>query len=139
MDRKDLLLTCLKFINHLRQNNCLDDIEIGNTSCRNCLDKISLFYELYEKYFGSGFDICKEMEKIEKPKQELRFSKRELEFAKLLCLPDSEIAKRLIVAPSTAKTHIHNMRIRMCTKTKASTIIELIRAGIIDINEVETE
>ena len=60
--------------------------------------------------------FCKEIEKIEKPKQELRFSKRELEFAKLLCLPDSEIAKRLIVAPTTAKTHIHNMRVKMISK-----------------------
>lgn len=64
MENKKLLYTSLKFINHLRENNCLDKIEIGNTSCRNCLDKIDLFFDLYEKYFGKDFDIYKEIENV---------------------------------------------------------------------------
>lgn len=139
MDRRNLLLTCLKFIKHLRDNNCLDSIEIGNTSCNNCLDKIDLFYRLYEKYFGDiNFDICKEIKKIENC-QNLEFSKRQLEFARLLCLRDNEIAKRLIVSPTTAKTHLARFRQKTGTSTKASALIELIRAGIVNIDEVETE
>lgn len=61
---RKLFLTCLKFINHLRENNCLDHIEIGNTSCRNCLDKIDLFYKLYEQYFGKDFDIYQEIDNL---------------------------------------------------------------------------
>ena len=66
MEDKKLLLTCLKFINHLRENNMLDEIEIGNTSCKNCLSKIDLFYKLYARYFGDvNFDIRKEIEELE--------------------------------------------------------------------------
>lgn len=140
MDRQELLLTSLKFIKHLRDNNILDDIEIRNTSCRNCLDKISLFYELYEKYFGNiNFDIDNEIKKIERKDLSQVFSKRELEFARLLCLPDPEIARRLIVSTSTARTHIVKFRQKTCTSTKAGALIELIKAGLVNIDEVETE
>jgi len=61
---KELLLTCLRFINHLRENNCQDKIEIGNTSCRNCLNKIELFFTLYKNYFDRDFDIYKEIERL---------------------------------------------------------------------------
>lgn len=139
MNRRDLLLTCLKFINHLRENNCLDKIEIGNTSCNNCLNKIDLFFRLYEKYFGNiNFDIYKEIKKLEN-RQNFEFSKRQLEFARLLCLRDNEIANRLIISPATAKTHILKFRQKTGTTTKASALVELIRAGVINIDEVETE
>ena len=66
MKQKELLLTCLKFINHLRQNKILDEIEIGNTSCLNCLQNIDLFFKLYTQYFGDvNFDIRQEIEKLE--------------------------------------------------------------------------
>lgn len=140
MNRRKLLLQSLKFINHLRENNCLDKIEIGNSGCNNCLNKIDLFDRLYEKYFNDvNFDICKEIQKLEPKDLNQVFSQRELEFARLLCLPDPEIARRLIVSTSTAKTHIVKFRQKTCTSTKAGALIELIRAGIVDIDEVETE
>lgn len=62
---KELLLTCLRFINHLRENNLLDEIEIGNTSCKNCLNKIQLFFVLFKNYFGDvNFNVYKEIERI---------------------------------------------------------------------------
>lgn len=138
MSKRDLLLTCLKFINDLRVNNALDEIEIGNTSCRNCLDKISLFWEKYEEFFGKDFDIYAEIKKLQRIDYTPNFSEREKEFARLLCLPDSEVAKRLIVAPSTVKSHYTNFRNKTGTSSKTSSLIELIKAGVIDINEVET-
>lgn len=67
---KELLLTCLRFINHLRENNVLDEIEIGNTSCKNCLNKIQLFFVLFKNYFGDvNFNVYKEIERIKESEE----------------------------------------------------------------------
>ena len=70
-EQRELLLTCLKFINHLRENNLLDEIEIGNTDCRNCLDKIQLFWKLYKKYFkDENFLLYDKINKLKKESEE---------------------------------------------------------------------
>jgi DNA-binding NarL/FixJ family response regulator len=141
MNRQELLLTSLAFINDIRMNNILDEIEIGNTSCKNCLDKISLFWELYQEYFGANFDVQKELKKFRKIQKiccTKKFSKREKEIARLLCLTDSEIAKRLSVTPSTIRSHCSTLQRKTNTSSKISSLIELIRAGVIEIDEVET-
>lgn len=66
-------------------------------------------------------------------------SQREIEVAKLLCLPDSKIAKKLNIAKSTVQTHRLHLREKTGVVTRPSVLIEIIRAGLIDINEVETE
>ena len=66
-------------------------------------------------------------------------SPREIEVAKLLCLPDSKIAEKLNITVSTVQTHRLHLREKTGRVSRPSVLIELIRAGIIDINEVETE
>jgi len=61
---KQQLLNCLKFINDVRINVCLDDIELHNLDCKNCENKIKRFYKLYEEYFKKDFDIYSEIKKL---------------------------------------------------------------------------
>ena len=65
---KQQLLSCLKFINDIRINVCLDDIELHNLDCKNCENKIKRFYDLYEEYFKKDFDIYSEIKKLKEDK-----------------------------------------------------------------------
>lgn len=67
---KPQLLNCLKFINDIRINVCLDDIELHNLDCKNCENKIKRFYELYEEYFKKDFDIYAEIKKLKEEENE---------------------------------------------------------------------
>mgnify|MGYP003571329972 CR=1 FL=1 len=64
------------------------------------------------------------------------FTDRELEIVKLLCLPNAEISKRLFITPATVQTHIENIRHKVDSTSRAGILIELIKSGVIDIEEI---
>ena len=66
-------------------------------------------------------------------------TKRKKEVLRLACLPNSEIGKRLNLSTTTVATHFVGINQILGTSGKASAIIEGIRRGEINIDEVETE
>jgi DNA-binding CsgD family transcriptional regulator len=68
----------------------------------------------------------------------VKFTNKELEVMKYLCLDNKDIAKRLRVKPSTVNVHLNHIRQKTGTSTKASAIVELLRANLVDINEIIT-
>lgn len=64
------------------------------------------------------------------------FTDRELEIIRLLCLPNAEIGERLFIAPATVQTHIENIRHKVDSTSRASILIELIKSGVVDIDEI---
>jgi DNA-binding NarL/FixJ family response regulator len=68
----------------------------------------------------------------------IKLTNREKELAKYLCLSDLQIAELEHLALTTVKTHVHNILVRTATSTRAGALIELIKRGAIDINEVRT-
>lgn len=67
------------------------------------------------------------------------FTNKEIEIIKLLCLGTEEIGKRLFVAPATIQTHIQHIRQKVGATSRASIIVELLRAGVVDIDEIVTD
>lgn len=55
-------------------------------------------------------------------------SQRELEVARLVCrgLSNNEIAKKLSIAPGTAKTHIRNVYRRVHVKNKIQMLLKFV-------------
>ena len=48
----------------------------------------------------------------------MTLTQRELEVLKLLCLSDKDIAKRLIITPSTVKCHVRNLLDKLVCETR---------------------
>lgn len=71
-----------------------------------------------------------------KPEQ---FTKRELNLMKYLCLTKEEIAEKLLISPLTVASHIEHIRNKVGVRTRASLIIELLKAKILKLNEVITD
>lgn len=63
---------------------------------------------------------------------------RQKEILKLACFSNSEIGNRLFIAETTVATHLNAIRTIIPTTTKAALLIEAIRRGEINIDEVET-
>lgn len=68
-----------------------------------------------------------------------KLTERQKEVLKLACLTNREIAKRLFLASTTVDTHFNDMRNILDVRSKSSLLIEAIRRGEININEVATE
>lgn len=66
------------------------------------------------------------------------FTKREIEIIKLLCLENKKIGERLGISRATVQTHIENIRYKVESVSRAGILIELIKAGIIKIDEIVT-
>ncbi len=63
-------------------------------------------------------------------------TKRDIEILKYACLTNPEIAKKLIISPTTVATHLGNARMALGTSSKAAALIAAVKEGYIDINEV---
>jgi DNA-binding NarL/FixJ family response regulator len=68
----------------------------------------------------------------------VKFTERELEIIKLLCLEAKEIGGRLGLTPATVRTHIQHIMQKTGASTRSGCLIELIRAGITNIEDVVT-
>ena len=68
----------------------------------------------------------------------MKFTDRELEIMKYLCLENKEIGEILYITPKTVQTHIVNIRQKVGASSRASMVVELIKAGILKIEEVVT-
>lgn len=67
-----------------------------------------------------------------------KLTERQKEILKLACFTNREIAKRLFLANTTVGTHFENIRNILGVNSKISLLIEGIRQGEINIDEVET-
>lgn len=67
-----------------------------------------------------------------------KLTKKELEIVKLLCLENKKIGERLGISRATVQTHIENIRYKVESISRAGILIELIKAGILKIEEVVT-
>lgn len=68
-----------------------------------------------------------------------KLTERQKEILKLACFTNSKIAKCLFLSSTTVDTHFNNMRNILGVRSKSSLLIESIRRGYINIDEVETE
>ena len=68
-----------------------------------------------------------------------KFTEKELEIMKYLCLENKEIGEIFYITPKTVQTHIVNIRQKVGVKSRASMVVELIKAGIVNIDDVITE
>lgn len=66
-------------------------------------------------------------------------TERQKEILRLACFTNREIAKRLFLAITTVAKHFNDMRGILGATSKSSLLIEGIRKGEINIDEVETE
>lgn len=66
------------------------------------------------------------------------FTKREIEIIKLLCLENKEIGEILRISPATVQTHITNIRQKVVASSRASLIVELLKAEVVKIDEIVT-
>lgn len=64
-------------------------------------------------------------------------SKREKEVLRLLFFSYAEIAEKLFIQPSTAKTHANRILEKLNCRNKTAAVIKAIKQGLIDIEEVE--
>jgi len=67
-----------------------------------------------------------------------KFTEKELEIMKYLCLENKEIGEIFYITPKTVQTHIVNIRQKVGVKSRASMVVELIKAGILNIDDVVT-
>ena len=67
-----------------------------------------------------------------------KLTKKELEIVKLLCLENKKIGERLGISRATVQTHIENIRYKVESISRAGILIELIKAGILNIDDVVT-
>lgn len=70
---------------------------------------------------------------------DMNLSKREKEVLRLLFFSYAEIAEKLFIQPSTAKTHGNRILEKLSCKTKGAAVIKAIKQGLIDIEEVEID
>ena len=68
-----------------------------------------------------------------------KLTERQKEALKLACFTNREIAKRLFLSSTTVDTHFNDMRNILGVRSKSALLIEGIRSGEINIDEVETE
>lgn len=68
-----------------------------------------------------------------------KLTKKELEIVKLLCLENKKIGERPGISRATVQTHIENIRYKVESISRAGILIELIKAGIVNIDDVITE
>lgn len=66
------------------------------------------------------------------------FTKREIEVMKFSCLPNKEIGEKLFISPKTVQTHITNIRQKIGATSRQSTIIELLKTKIVNIEDIIT-
>ena len=67
-----------------------------------------------------------------------KFTEKELEIMKYLCLENKEIGAIFYITPKTVQTHIVNIRQKVGVKSRASMVVELIKARILNIDDVVT-
>jgi DNA-binding NarL/FixJ family response regulator len=78
------------------------------------------------------------MERIKEGRNMNKFTPKEIEVIKHLPLEVKDIAGRLGNTPATIRTHICRIMQKTGAETKAGCLIELIKAGIVNINDVIT-
>ena len=72
----------------------------------------------------------------------MKLTEREKDILRLLCFTDEYISEKLLISTPTVKTHLVNIRKKFTnvkTSSRAAILVESIRQGVIDINEVITK
>lgn len=67
----------------------------------------------------------------------MHLTKTEIKLLKMSLLPNSIIAKKMFISILTVKTHFNRILKKMDVHNKGMAIFKAIKAGIIDINDVD--